>query len=179
MPLSTTVRRLAAALAAAMLVPCMALAGEQYVDGSGYALSGYDAVAYRSLEQAPVGGTQPQAVPGRAEFAADYNGARWAFASAANRDAFLADPDRYAPAFDGHCAFGVARGGKVPGNPHLWRIVDGQLYLNINRQVVGFWEADIGGNIAGASGNWDALEQAPAHRGAVPELDTARAPATD
>lgn len=139
-----------------------ALAGPQYVDETGYAVSGYDVVAYHSLEQAPVGTPQPQAIPGRAEYTAEWNGAKWAFASAENRDTFLADPAKFAPAYDGHCAYGVAQGGKVPANPNLWRIVDGVLYLNINPPVVGFWEADIPGQISTAETNWNDLEAKPA-----------------
>jgi len=139
-----------------------ALAGPQYVDETGYAVSGYDVVAYHDLAQAPVGAEQPEAVPGKTSITAEYNGATWAFASEANREAFLAEPERYAPAYDGHCAYGVAKGGKVPGNPNLWRLVDGTLYLNINPAVVGFWESDIPGRIATAEANWSGLEDDPA-----------------
>ena len=97
-------------------------------------------------------------MPGRADITAEYNGARWAFASEDNRKAFLADPARYAPAYDGHCAYGIAQGGKVPGNPNLWRVVDGKLYLNITPTVVGFWESDIDGNLDKSTANWSKLE---------------------
>jgi hypothetical protein len=46
----------------------------------------------------------------------------------------------------------------VPGNPNLWRIVDDKLYLNINPAVVGFWEADVPGQIGTAESNWSGLE---------------------
>jgi len=151
---------LAAAMLAGVLPP--ALAGEQYIDKSGFAAGGYDVVAYHRLEQAPLGEPQPGAVPGRASITAQYNGATWAFASEANREAFLAAPARYAPAFDGHCAFGVSKGGKVPGNPNLWRIVDGTLYLNIVPDVVTFFEQDIEGNITRAEENWQTLESVSA-----------------
>jgi len=147
---------LAAAATVALSVP--AFAGPQYVDGTGFAVSGFDVVAYRSLDQAPVGSSQPAAVPGRADITADYNGATFAFSSEENRAAFLENPEYYAPAFDGHCAYGVAKGGKVPGNPNLWRIVDDRLYLNITKNVVGFWEEDIPGNIDLADNNWVGIE---------------------
>lgn len=137
-------------------------AGEQYVDESGFAVGGYDPVAYFDLTQVPLGERQPEAVPGKAGITAEYNGAKWAFASEANREKFLADPDKYAPAYDGHCAFGISKGGKVPGNPNLWRIVDGKLYLNITPTVVGFWESDIPGNLTKAEDNWSSKESAPA-----------------
>ena len=41
-----------------------ALAGDQYVDSSGYAVSGYDVVAYFDLDQNPIGSAQPAAVRG-------------------------------------------------------------------------------------------------------------------
>ncbi len=139
-----------------------ALAGPQYVDETGFAVSGYDVVAYFSLEQAPVGQPQPKAVPGRADITTEWNGATWAFATEENRDLFLASPEKYAPAYDGHCAYGIAQGGKVPANPNLWRIVDDTLYLNITPNVVGFWEEDIPGQITSAETNWQDLETAEA-----------------
>jgi len=135
-------------------------------------------VEYFSLEQSAVGSSQPGAVPGRADITADYNGSTFAFASEANRDTFLADPAKYAPQYDGHCAYGVSRGGKVPGNPHLWRIVDGKLYLNITENVVGFWEEDIPGNISLAEGNWGGIEADDASTNVIPKF-TSPAPVTN
>lgn len=149
-----------------------ALAGEQYVDTTGFAVSGYDVVAYHGLEQAPVGQPQPAPVPGKADITADWNGATWAFASEENRATFLADPEAYAPRYDGHCAYGVSKGGKVPGNPTLWRIVDGELYLNITQNVVGFWEENIPGNISLAEGNWPGIEPAEAAENPIPNFSS-------
>ncbi|MDU8945684.1 YHS domain-containing (seleno)protein [Ovoidimarina sediminis] len=162
---------LAGAAFAALSLP--AFAGEQYVDSNGFAVSGYDVTSYFDLDQAPVGSSQPAPVPGSAAITAEWNGSTWAFASAANRDKFLADPARYAPQYDGHCAFAVSKGGKAPGNPTLWRIVDGKLYLNVTKTVVGFWEEDIPGNISKAEGNWPTVEPTPASAGPVPEFTPA------
>jgi len=151
---------LASALSVATLGA--AQAGPQYVDESGFAVSGYDPVAFFELKQVPVGQKQPEAVPGKASITAEYNGATWAFASEANREKFVADPEKYAPLYDGHCVYGVAQGGKVPGNPNLWRILDGKLYLNITPTVVGFWEKDIPGFLTKAEANWVSKEGAPA-----------------
>ncbi|MCR9126599.1 MAG: YHS domain-containing protein [Rhodobacteraceae bacterium] len=163
-------KRFSILAAAAMLAATGALAGEQFVDQTGFAVSGYDVVAYRSLAAQPIGSPQPAAVPGRADITAEYNGATFAFASAANRDTFLSDPARYAPAYDGHCAYGVSKGGKVPGNPNLWRIVDDVLYLNITKNVVGFWEEDVPGNISLAENNWPSIDPAPASSNPIPNF---------
>ncbi|NNE51154.1 MAG: YHS domain-containing protein [Sulfitobacter sp.] len=164
-----------AAAATAIAFAHSALAEGQYVDQTGFAVSGYDVVAYRDLSQEAIGSAQPAPVPGKASITADYNGATFAFSSEENRETFLSDPARYAPQYDGHCAYGAAKGGKVPGNPTLWRIVDDKLYLNITKNVVGFWEVDIPGNISLANGNWPALDDAPGSERAIPKF-TSSAP---
>jgi YHS domain-containing protein len=156
--------------AAALLFATAAQAGEQYVDGTGYAVSGYDVVAYHGLSQSPIGTAQPGAVKGATAYSVKHNGATWLFSTAANRDAFVANPDKYAPAYDGHCAYGISRGGKVPANPNLWRIVDDKLYLNITKAVVGFWEEDVPQNIVTAENKWTALEAKPASTKAIPDF---------
>ena len=164
-------RQIILAAALTLATASFAQAGPQYVDETGFALSGYDPVAYFEIEQVPVGTRQPEAVPGKAGITAEYNGATWAFSSEANRDRFVANPEKYAPGFDGHCAYGIAQGGKVPGNPNLWRIVDGKLYLNITPTVVGFWESDIPGSLITAGENWKTAEQNPASKQSWKSID--------
>lgn len=155
------------------LVAGTAFAGEEYTAANGYAVSGYDVVAYFDLDQAPVGSPQLAAVPGDKSITAEFEGATYAFSSAENRDRFLAEPAKFAPQYDGHCAYGVSKGGKVPGNPNLWRIVDGKLYLNITENVVGFWEEDIPGNLTLAENNWVSIEGAPASDRQIPNFTPA------
>lgn len=170
--------RFAFAAGLALSMSTAAFAGDQYIDGTGFAVSGYDVVAYFDLEQAPVGSDQPAGVPGRSDITADYNGATFAFATEENRDKFVANPAQYAPQYDGHCAYGVSKGGKVPGNPNLWRIVDDKLYLNITDVVVGFWEEDIPGNLELAENNWVSIEPEPASTNVIPKF-TSSAPLTN
>ncbi len=166
-------------LAATAIVAVLAgpaLAGPQYVNESGFANAGFDVVAYFDMPQSPIGQPQPPAVAGTKAFTATYNGATFAFASAENLARFQADPSRYVPQYDGHCAYGVVKGGKVPGNPNLWRIVDGKLYLNITENVVTFWEEDIPGHLTTSETNWPGLEAAPASDMAIPKFKVTAAP---
>ncbi len=163
---------LVAAAASALTIGTSAFAGDQYIDETGFAVSGYDVVAYFDLAQAPVGQSQPAAVPGNASITAEYNGAKFAFSTEANRDRFVANPAAYAPQYDGHCAYGVSRGGKVPANPNLWRIVDDKLYLNITDVVVGFWEEDVPGNINLAENNWASIEPDAASDRTIPKFSS-------
>ncbi|MBB3995071.1 YHS domain-containing protein [Sulfitobacter undariae] len=162
-----------AAAATALSFTSAAFAGEQYIDETGFAVSGYDVVSYFSLDQNPVGEAQPAPTQGNKSITADYNGSTFAFSSEANRDLFTADPAKYAPQYDGHCAYGVAKGGKVPGNPTLWRILDGKLYLNITKNVVGFWEEDIPGNLELSTANWGDLDPKPASEATIPQWSSA------
>jgi YHS domain-containing protein len=106
---------------------------------------GHDVVAYFT-DGAPT--------PGTAEFAHVFGGATYRFASQANLDAFKADPAKYVPAYGGFCAYGVAVGKKFDGDPRFWEVVDGRLYLNLNRDIHAKWLEDVPGNIAEAEANW-------------------------
>ena len=162
-----------AAAATALTFAGQAFAGDQYVDETGFAVSGYDVVAYFTLPQNPVGEAQPEGVPGNKAITAEYNGSTFAFSSEENKAMFEADPAKYAPQYDGHCAYGVSKGGKVPGNPNLWRIVDDKLYLNITKNVVGFWEEDIPGNLDLAENNWASIEPEPKSTATIPQFSSA------
>ena len=111
----------------------------------GIAIDGTDPVAYFT-EGAPVKGSS--------EFTHSYNGATWHFASAANRDAFAADPARYAPQYGGYCAYAVSEGYTASTTPKAWRIVDGKLYLNYSKRIQRRWEKDIPTRITNANANW-------------------------
>jgi len=127
-----------------------ALAGSEFNASrlGGVAIDGTDPVAYF---------TQATPVQGLRKFSYDWHGATWRFASAANRDAFKADPTRYAPQYGGYCAWAVSQGYTAKIDPEAWKIVDGKLYLNYSKSVQGQWQADIPGNIAKADQNWPAI----------------------
>ena len=165
--------RFTLAAVAAISLGLPAFAGEQYLDATGFAVSGYDVVAYRGLSSNTLGTEQVAGVPGRSDITAEYNDATFAFSSEGNLARFLENPAYYAPQYDGHCAYGVSRGGKVPGNPNLWRIVDDKLYLNITKTVVTFWEEDIPGNINLAQGNWPKIEDTDASGNKIPNFTSA------
>lgn len=114
----------------------------------GVAIKGYDPVAY-FVDGKPV--------PGTSDFAFDWNGATWRFASAAHRDAFKVAPEKYAPQYGGFCAWAVSQGYTAGINPEAWKIENGKLYLNYNLEVQKKWAGDIPGHIAKADVNWPKL----------------------
>jgi YHS domain-containing protein len=112
------------------------------------AVSGYDVVAYFSVGRP---------VKGNAAFKLLYKGAEFRFATAANLAKFKANPAAYAPQYGGHCAWAVSQGYTASGDPMVWKLVDGKLYLNYNREVGKRWEQNISGHIRSANVNWPKL----------------------
>lgn len=86
----------------------------------GVALQGRDAVSYF---------TDKRPLMGSAQNGYDWDGSRYLFSSAKNRESFAANPDRYAPQFSGLCATGLSMGMKSAADPNVWKIVDGKLYV--------------------------------------------------
>ena len=111
----------------------------------GVALKGYDTVAYF---------TDGRAIKGSSKYLYNWNDASWYFSKPENRDLFAANPERYAPQFRGHCAYGLAKGKLVAADPEQWTIVDGKLYVNYNRTFRDSFRQDKAALIMEADNNW-------------------------
>ena len=111
----------------ALLLPLIVLAGsEGPVSASffGVAIGGKDTVAYHGQS-----GSHDSA-EGSKEWVHEWRGAEWRFTSQENYDKFRADPERYRPAYGGHCANALALGeGLIPTNGNTWEIFDDRLFL--------------------------------------------------
>jgi hypothetical protein len=110
---------------------------------------GYDLVSYHT-------GDKP--VRGDGKNVSVLDGTTYLFASEENKKAFEKDPERYLPAYGGYCAFGVAINKKFIGDPEVWKIVDGTLYLNLDENIQANWNQDIQGNITKADWNWTGIK---------------------
>ena len=140
------------ALAALLVAATVTGAAAQRVntDRHGLAVKGYDVVAYF---------VDGRAVPGDAGFEHTVDGVRYRFASAANRDRFAQEPQRFLPQYGGFCAWAVSRGYTADTDPLAWRVVDGRLFLNYDRSVQKQWEGDVTGNVAKGDANWPGLSR--------------------
>jgi hypothetical protein len=112
------------------------------------AIDGYDAVSYFSAGRP---------MRGDARYVHDWNGATWRFVSAENRDAFAADPERYAPQFGGYCAWAVGHGYTAKSDPEAWHVADGRLYLNFDAAVRDDWLAERERWITEGRTHWPAV----------------------
>lgn len=109
------------------------------------ALRGYDPVSY-------VQGAAPLA--GQASFSATHEGATYRFANEENQEAFEDSPSRYVPRFGGYCAYGVSVGKKFDGDPLVYKLHDGRLYLNLNPDIAAKFGEDVPGNVGKAVDQW-------------------------
>lgn len=117
---------------------------------SDLAVGGYDVVAYF---------TRGEPVEGSAEHSTEWRGVEWRFASADHLARFRDDPERYAPAYGGHCAYAVAEGTTAAGDPEYWTIHEGRLYLNYDAEYQQRWNADREAYIAAADEHWPEVAQ--------------------
>lgn len=111
----------------------------------GVAVGGYDPVAYF---------TEGKPVMGSKDITLQHEGVTWRFTSVANRDAFKADPSKFAPQFGGYCAYAVSQGYTAKGDPQAWSIVGGRLFLNYNKSVRRDWEKASSTLIPKGDANW-------------------------
>ncbi|MGA7390744.1 MAG: YHS domain-containing (seleno)protein [Pseudolabrys sp.] len=90
------------------------------IAGQRVALKGYDPISYF---------TDGKPTKGSSEFTFAFDDTTYWFKNAEHRDKFIADPERYAPQFDGFCALQLSRGLKVEADPEAWTITNGKLYV--------------------------------------------------
>ena len=148
------VKRFLLALLILNFIALPALVLADLAEYSTVGVGGYDPVAYFK---------EGKAMKGNGWHVAYHKGVTYVFANKMNRKTFEADPEKYLPAYGGYCAYGVAVGKKFVADPEVWKIVEGTLYLNLDKAIQSKWNEDIPGYIKKADANWPKiLGNAPA-----------------
>ena len=112
---------------------------------TGLAIGGYDPVAFY---------TESKAVPGSPDFEFAFGGAIWRFRNVGNREAFAAHPGVYMPKFGGYDPIGIAKGIAVAGNPNIWMISAGRLFLFYDKSRLELFAGDPERFLAAAERQW-------------------------
>ncbi len=116
-------------------------------------VEGYDLVSYQNSKRP---------LRGNGHFLTVHEGVTYLFVNEANKAEFDRNPERYLPTYGGYCAFGVSVGKKFVGDPEVWRIVNGRLYLNLDENIQDQWLKDVPGRIETADANWkDIRDKSP------------------
>jgi hypothetical protein len=114
----------------------------------GMALQGYDTTAYFGAGAA-TDGTDAHTV--------EWEGATWRFVTTQDAAAFRANPEEYAPQFGGYCTRAMSLGKEVPGDPEVWRIYKGKLYVFYAKVGGRHFDKGEDAMIALAGQHWDTL----------------------
>lgn len=88
--------------------------------GGDLQIRGYDTTAYVKKGRPSAGG---------AAHVVNWNGGTWRFETAAEKAAFKANPAAFVPQFGAYCTGGLSQQHVVNGNPTIWRMHKGKLYL--------------------------------------------------
>jgi YHS domain-containing protein len=149
-----------AAMSAALLciVPA-AFAADEYNVSNGLTLTG-NPLGMHGVDPVSMFKAEAPAI-GNAEFTSAHDGVDYYFASAETKAAFDANPDSMLPQFGGFCAFGVYVGKKLDGDVRYADIVDGKLYLFVNKTIFDKYLEDRETVISGAFGKWPGIETTP------------------
>ena len=116
---------------------------------AGVAIEGYDPVSYF---------VSKRAMEGKKELSLSYDGVIYYFSSPTNRDAFKANPVKFAPEYGGWCAFAMGDSGdRVEVDPETFKIVDSKLslfYKKLFNNTLNSWNKDEAGLKSRADKNW-------------------------
>lgn len=111
-----------------IIIGIQAFAGGLNLDKSGLAIAGYDPVSYFMADAVKKG-----PLKGDTKYQVNQEGAKYLFASEANKKEFEKNPTKYLPAFGGWCAYAVAeKKEKVEVDPRSFIVQDGRLLLFYN-----------------------------------------------
>jgi YHS domain-containing protein len=144
-------RRSFIAAAAGAVMSCGAAAAQNaspVSTGPRVALKGYDPVSYF---------TDGKPEQGSAEFTFAFDDTTYWFKSAEHKAKFAAEPERYAPQFDGFCAVQLSRGRKVEADPEAWEITNGKLYVFSGKGGVPIFQKQPVAISEKAAENWPQL----------------------
>lgn len=118
------------------------------LSSTGHALGGYDTTAYFGAGVAK-DGTDAVTI--------NWKGAIWRFARQEDAVLFQANPEAYAPQFGGYCTRAMSLGKDVPGDPEVWRIYEGKLYVFFAARGGEVFDSQAEEMIARAQAHWSTL----------------------
>lgn len=126
--------------------PALAKAKRVSTNRAGIAIGGYDTRAYW---------TKGSPEEGVETFSVDWQGVPWHFASQDEATAFAAAPASFAPKFGGFCTRAMSLKKVVKGDPEVWRIFEGGLYLFARPVGRDYFDKGEAAMIAKAQAHWD------------------------
>ena len=94
------------------------------------ALQGYDAISYFKSDKVQKGSNAYQTV---------YDGKRYSFVNQTNQQMFTAHPEQFLPQFNGYCAHSATLKSPVDGDPSIYSVEQGKLFLFSSLEAKNSW----------------------------------------
>ncbi len=127
---------------------------QEYNLEKGFVAEGYDVVAYFSNK----------VEKGDTKFITSYDRVKFKFSTKENLETFKESPNKYIPAYGGHCAYAIgAKGKRASIDPETFEIKDGKLYLFYNSwgtTTLELWEEEGAEKLKEmADKNWEIMNK--------------------
>lgn len=113
----------------------------------GVGLKGFDPVSFF-----PEGGST--AMAGNSAIKYEHLGVTYQFASEANRETFISNPNKYEPTYGGFCAYAMASGSKVDIRTEFYTINGNRLHFFVSARAKRNFDRDIESFEERADGHW-------------------------
>ena len=140
------IRTLAFAFAALLLAACGSMNVVSDGADSNLMLKGYDPVAYF---------TDGRPVRGRPDIKAEHQGVTYRFATEDHRRLFTSHTAKYVPQYGGFCANGMVYAIPLGGEPEIFKIIDGRLFVFGGARSRLYFEMDQERNLRLADQYWE------------------------
>ena len=121
------------------------------VPGKRIALAGHDPVSY-FVRGRPEKGSR--------EYWFAFDDAVYLFSSAKHRALFVADPERYAPQYQGYCTKKLSEGERAEADPEAWVVVDEKLYVFRSKKGLARFNENRAEFVRKANAAWQTLRAA-------------------
>lgn len=113
-------------------------------------LNGFDPVAYH---------VSSKHTRGAASIKTEHDGVTYRFENEANKATFLAEPNKFVPAYGGFCANGIVYGIPWGGDGDTWKIINGKLFIFGGQQSKKYFLMNEMANLKLADDYWQSEVQ--------------------
>ncbi|MEK6798505.1 MAG: YHS domain-containing (seleno)protein [Planctomycetota bacterium] len=96
---------------------------------------------------------------GSPEFKQVYRGKLYHLSDSGAQTAFLEAPEVFVPRYDGACAEGISRGKRFAGDPNVFAIIEGRLYLFFDPEARARFTSDSAKSIVASDANWPEVKK--------------------
>jgi YHS domain-containing protein len=121
--------------------------------GAPLGLHGIDPVAFLDIGNR---------VEGDAKYTSVHNGVAYYFSSKENKKMFEKNENKYIPQNGGFCTYGVSVGKKFDGDPQYADVVDGKLYVFLNKEIFKAYQKAPVKTINTAAKQWKEIKHSAA-----------------